>query len=79
VQAEIERLSAHFADGPPDFPTSALYQCLCRAVAQDRPVLELLTQRQAGQQASFLLFGAVHCLLLPCTVRATAGPFRWPW
>lgn len=61
---EIERLAEHFADGPSLFTSSALYQSLCKVVARDQPILELLTQRQTGQQASFLLFGAVHYLLL---------------
>jgi len=61
---EIEQLTEHFADGSSLFTTSALYQSLCKVVAQDQPILELLTQRQRGQQASFLLFGAVHYLLL---------------
>jgi hypothetical protein len=61
---EIERLAEHFTDGPSIFTTSPLYQSLCKVVAQNQPILELLTQRQTGQQASFLLFGAVHYLLL---------------
>ncbi len=61
---EIERLSEHFADGASIFTTSPLYQSLCKVVAQDQPILELLTQRRTGQQASYLLFGAVHYLLL---------------
>jgi hypothetical protein len=61
---EIEQLSEHFADGPSIFTTSPLYQSLCKVVAQDQSILELLTQRRKGQQASYLLFGAVHYLLL---------------
>ena len=61
---EIEQLAEHFADGPSIFTTSPLYQSLCKAVAQDQPILKLLAQRQRGQQASYLLFGAVHYLLL---------------
>lgn len=61
---EIERLAEHFAHGPSIFTTSPLYQSLCKVVAQEPPILELLKQRQKGQQASFLLFGTVHYLLL---------------
>jgi len=59
-----ERLARHFAEGQSIFITSPLYRSLCRTVAQDRPLLELLTWRRAGQQASYLFFGAVHYLLL---------------
>jgi hypothetical protein len=58
------QLAEHFAEGQSIFATSPLYQSLCRTVAQDRPLLDLLTQRRAGQQASYLFFGAVHYLLL---------------
>lgn len=61
---EIERLAEHFAEGHSIFITSPLYQSFCNIVAQAQPVLELLTQRRTGQQASFLLFGAIHYLLL---------------
>jgi hypothetical protein len=61
---ELKQLAKHFADGLSIFTTSPLYQSFCTVVAQDQPTLELLTQRQMGQQASFLLFGAVHYLLL---------------
>jgi hypothetical protein len=62
--ADVEHLSEHFANTPAIFATSPLYQALGPAVAQDRATLELLTKRRAGQQASYLLFGAVHDLLL---------------
>jgi hypothetical protein len=62
--SEIERLAEHFAKGELIFTTSPLYRSLCRTVARDRPLLELLAQRRAGQQASYLFFGAVHYLLL---------------
>jgi len=62
--AEIERLAEHFAKAPAMFVTSRLYRSLCPAVARDRLILELLTRRRAGQQPSYLLFGAVHYLLL---------------
>jgi hypothetical protein len=60
----IEALAAHFAASPAVFDTSPLYQVLGPAVAADETLLELLTRRRPGQQASFLLFGAVHRLLL---------------
>jgi hypothetical protein len=62
--AEIGRLAKHFAAGDSIFVSSPLYRSLCRTVAGDRSVLELLADRQPGQQPSFLLFGAVHYLLL---------------
>jgi hypothetical protein len=57
-------LAAHFAAAGRVFTTSPLYAALCPAVAEQDEVLELLTARRAGQQPSFLLFGAVHFLLL---------------
>ena len=62
--AETGRLAEHFAAGDSIFVSSPLYRSLCRTVAREPSVLELLTQRQPGQQPSFLLFGAVHYLLL---------------
>ena len=62
--AEIEALARHFRVAAEFFGTSPLYQTLCPAAAEDRDLLELLTYRRPGQQASFLLFGAVHYLLL---------------
>lgn len=62
---EIEALAWHFRSAATAvFGTSPLYQALCPAVADDRRLLELLTRRRPGQQASYLLFGAVHHLLL---------------
>lgn len=60
----MERLSEHFADAPSTFTTSPLYRELCATVADDRSILELLVECRHGQQPSFLLFGAVHYLLL---------------
>ena len=64
ISPEAERLSAHFADAPSIFTTSPLYRSLCPVVAHDPMSLGLLTQRRAGQQPSYLFFGAVHYLLL---------------
>lgn len=61
---EIKHLAQHFAEGSTIFTTSPLYQSFCKIVAQEQSILELLTQRQMGQQASYLLFGAIHYLLL---------------
>jgi hypothetical protein len=61
---EISRLSEHFTNAPAMFTTSPLYRSLCETVAQDPPTLELLLHRRNGQQPSFLLFGAVHYLML---------------
>jgi hypothetical protein len=71
--AEIERLARHFASGESIFTTSPLYRSLCRTVARDRPVLELAAGRRPGQQPSYLLFGAVHYLLLRGTAHALGG------
>jgi hypothetical protein len=62
--AQTGRLAEHFAESDLIFVSSPLYRSLCRAVAADGYVLDLLAQRRPGQQASFLLFGAVHYLLL---------------
>jgi hypothetical protein len=62
---EIEALSGHFSRAATGiFGTSPLYQALCPAIAADPQLLDLLTGRRPGQQPSFLLFGAVHQLLL---------------
>jgi hypothetical protein len=61
---EVARIAAHFADPPWSYPNSPLYRALAPAVAQDRAIHELLAERRPGQQPSFLLFGAVHGLLL---------------
>lgn len=65
TDAEIEALTRHFNAAPTAiFGTSPLYQALCPVVAEDPLLLDLLTRRRPGPQASFLLFGAVHYLLL---------------
>ena len=62
--AETGRLAKHFAAGDSIFVSSPLYRSLCRTIAGEPAVLDLLTQRRPGQQPSFLLLGAVHYLLL---------------
>jgi hypothetical protein len=64
ASADIEALSGHFSRAAAIFGTSPLYQALCPAVAGAPQLLDLLTRRRSGQQPSFLLFGAVHYLLL---------------
>ena len=72
-RSEIERLAGHFSHGSSIFVTSPLYRSLCRTVAQDPEILELLTGRRPGQQASYLFFGAVHYLLLRGARHPLAG------
>jgi hypothetical protein len=62
--SEIKRLSEHFANAPAVFTSSPLYRSLCLTAADDQAILELLTERRTGQQASYLLFGAAQYLLL---------------
>ena len=73
AQTETERLAEHFAAGDSIFVSSPLYRALCRTVARNRPVLDLLAQRRPGQQPSFLLFGAVHYLLLSGAAHPLGG------
>lgn len=61
---ELAEIAHHFDTAVKIFRTSPLYRQLSVAVAGDPPTLELLRQRQPGQQPSYLLFGAVHYLLL---------------
>ena len=59
------QLAEHFRQAAGEvFGSSGLYRALCPAVADSEPVLDLLRHRRAGQQPSYLLFGAVHYLLL---------------
>lgn len=64
TNAEIARLAEYFSAAPHVFTTSPLYRALCPVVAADPFVLELLVARRDGQQPSYLLFGAVHHLVL---------------
>ncbi|MEV5709025.1 DUF2332 domain-containing protein [Actinoallomurus sp. NPDC052274] len=61
---EVMRLADHFRNAPSVFTSSPLYRSLCMSAADDRDLLEILTERRAGQQPSYLLLGAVHYLLL---------------
>jgi hypothetical protein len=64
MNAEIPELAAHFEKSTAVFATSPLYQELCRIVAAEPSILAMLTHRRVGQQASFLLFAALHDTLL---------------
>ena len=64
MNTEISELAAHFENSTTVFGTSPLYQQLCRIVAAEPPILTMLTHRRTGQQASFLLFAALHDTLL---------------
>jgi hypothetical protein len=64
MSAEVPELAAHFQNSTTVFGTSPLYQKLCRTVAAEPAVLTMLTHRRVGQQASFLLFAALHDTLL---------------
>ncbi len=48
----------------PGFTTSPLYRHFCTVAAADHEVLDLLAARRSGQHPAYLLFGAVHYLLL---------------
>ena len=64
MTGDVADLARHFAEARAIFSTSPLYRHLCGDVAADPQILELLTQPRAGQQPSYLFFGAVHDLLL---------------
>jgi hypothetical protein len=62
---ELAEIARHFRVAAAEvYRTSPLYQRLCPVVAEDRTSLALLRHRRPGQQPSYLLFGAVHYLLL---------------
>lgn len=64
MNAETTELAAHFEKSTQVFGTSPLYRRLCTLVAAEPPILTMLTRRRTGQQASFLLFAAIHDTLL---------------
>jgi hypothetical protein len=64
MRSRTRRLADSFTGDIASFTSSPLYQSFCRAVAADRATLRLLRHRRTGQQPSYLLFGAVHYLLL---------------
>lgn len=58
-------LRQHFRSAAVDvFGSSPLYRAFCAAAVGDDDVLDLLARRRAGQQPSYLLFGAMHYLVL---------------
>ena len=61
-RAKLERSFRHFAEMCSG--RSPLYAALAPRIAEDEPILRLLEERQRGQPAVNLLFGAVHDLLL---------------
>src|SRR5436309_12486849 len=63
--AEVDALATRFAEIVPlEFNTSPLYRALGPITATQRPLLELIASRRAGQQPTNLFFGAVHYLVL---------------
>lgn len=64
MNAPAPDLRRRFREAAREFTTSPLYQRLCSAIADDEFVLGLLEDRRKGQDPPFLLFGAVHYLLL---------------
>jgi Uncharacterized protein conserved in bacteria (DUF2332) len=60
MSAEVPELAAHFENSTTVFGTSPLYRQLCTIVAAEPAILAMLTHRRVGQQASFLLFAALH-------------------
>lgn len=65
TDADLRELRENFEAAPGRvFTSSPLYQAFCTAVAEDAATLRMLSERQPGQQAPYLLFAAVHYLLL---------------
>jgi hypothetical protein len=61
--ADLAGVTARFAD-PAEFASSPLYRSLARTVAVTPSLLRLAARARSGQRPTFLLFGAVHALLL---------------
>ena len=64
MTGDVADLARHFVEARAVFSTSPLYRHLCGEVAADPQILALLAHRRAGQQPSYLFFGAVHDVLL---------------
>jgi hypothetical protein len=63
--SEVDSLAIQFAEVAPfEFSSSPLYRALGPIVAKQRPLLELIAFRRAGQQPTNLFFAAVHFLVL---------------
>src|SRR5438128_6140416 len=62
---EVDALATRFAEVVPlEFNTSPLYQALGPVVAGNRPLLEMIAARRAGQQPANLFFAALQHLVL---------------
>lgn len=69
---ELAALADRFARAQ-EFTSSPLYQALARIVAGDPVLLGLAARAPRGQQPTFLLFGAIHALLLGGAEHELAG------
>lgn len=65
-------LAERFAQAQ-EFTSSPLYRALARVVADDPPLLGLAARAPRGQQPTYLLFGAIHALLLGGADHELAG------
>jgi hypothetical protein len=72
LPADLAGVAARFAD-PSEFGSSPLYRSLARTVAVTPSLLRLAARGQPGQRPTFLLFGAVHALLLAGAEHELAG------
>jgi hypothetical protein len=61
--ADLAAVAARFAD-PREFGSSPLYRALAQTVARTPTLVRLAARGRLGQHPAFLLFGAVHALLL---------------
>ena len=59
----LAAVAGRFADGR-EFASSPLYRSLAKTVADNTGLLRLAARGRSGQHPAFLLFGAVHALLL---------------
>jgi hypothetical protein len=60
---ESQALASRFAEGAQEFAACPLYRQLCLTVAADERLLQIASQRRAGQQPTNLLLAAVQYLL----------------
>jgi len=64
VVESVTAIAQQFALVDDEFASSTLYRSLCPVVALEGDILQLLVSRRPGQRLTFLLFRAVHYLLL---------------
>jgi hypothetical protein len=64
LEIDTRHLVEHFHESHSTFANSPLYQAYCCVVPDEPSLLALLMGRRQGQQPSFLLFGAIHFILL---------------